>query len=243
LNPNSFQNSFQKIRESYLKIQQQIESCCRQSHRDPSSVQLLAVSKTHSPEQIKFVLSLGQMDFGENYVQESVEKQKILSSFPITWHFIGKLQRNKVKDVVGRFEIIHSVDSIELATKISQKARELNIHQKILFEVNLAQEKSKSGFLKSELDQNFESLVSLPHLHFSGLMIMPPLVENAELVRPFFKEAKNFFDQLKNRGSSERQKDWKILSMGTTQDYWVAIEEGATLIRIGTAIFGERDRQ
>lgn len=230
-----------EIQERYLKIKKQIEDVCQKNNIEPTTVQLLAVSKKHSIEKIKFIFEKGQKLFGENYVQEALEKQKLLSSFPLTWHFIGHLQKNKVKDVVGHFDIIHSVDNMDLALKISQKAGERRIHQKILLELNLAQEESKGGFSKSDLEAQLLSLMQLPHLILSGLMLLPPPVEDAELVRPYFKEAKSYFNKFLNQLTNERKKDWSVLSMGTTQDFLVAIEEGATMIRLGTALFGERE--
>lgn len=230
-----------EIQERYKAIKKQIEKACYECQRDPSSVQLLAVSKKHSVEKIQSLIDVGQTLFGENYVQEALSKQNLLIDSSLSWHFIGTLQRNKVKDVVGHFEIIHSVDSMELAIKISQKASEKRIQQKILLELNVAQEASKSGFSQKELELQFESLLELPHLRLAGLMLLPPPVDNPELVRPHFKAANKMFQELLTHIPGERKADWNSLSMGTTQDFEVAIQEGASLIRVGTAIFGERE--
>lgn len=230
-----------EIQERYKAIKKQIEKACHECQRDPSSVQLLAVSKKHSVEKIQSLVDVGQTLFGENYVQEALSKQNLLRDSSLSWHFIGTLQRNKVKDVVGHFEIIHSVDSMELATKISQKASVQGIQQKILLELNVAQEASKSGFSPKELELQFESLLELPRLTLAGLMLLPPPVDNAELVRPYFKAANKMFQELLTQIPDDRKADWNSLSMGTTQDFEVAIQEGATIIRVGTAIFGERE--
>lgn len=230
-----------EIQERYSKIKKQIEQACLQCQRDPSSVQLLAVSKKQSLEKIQNLIDVGHTLFGENYVQEALSKQNLLRDRSLSWHFIGTLQRNKVKDVVGHFEIIHSVDSMELATKISQKASEMGIQQKILLELNVAQEASKNGFSQRELELHFESLLDLPHLTLAGLMLLPPPADNAELVRPYFKAAKEIFQKFSDQIPAARQSDWNSLSMGTTQDFTVAIQEGASIIRVGTAIFGERE--
>lgn len=230
-----------EVQERYWNIKKQIEKACLECQRDPSSVQLLAVSKKQSIEKIKSLLDVGHTLFGENYVQEAMSKQILLSESSLSWHFIGTLQRNKVKDVVGHFEIIHSVDSMELATKISQKASEMGIHQTILLELNVAHEASKSGFSQKELEKQFESLLELPHLTLAGLMLLPPPVENPELIRPYFKASHEIFQRLSHQIPEDRKKDWNVLSMGTTQDFTVAIQEGASMVRVGTAIFGERE--
>lgn len=230
-----------EVQERYWNVKKQIEKACHESQRDTSSVQLLAVSKKQSVEKIKSLVEVGHTLFGENYVQEAISKQSLLSQNSLSWHFIGTLQRNKVKDVVGHFEIIHSVDSMELAAKISQKASKMGIHQTILLELNVAHEVSKSGFSQKELERQFEFLLELPHLTLAGLMLLPPPVENAELVRPYFKAVKEIFARLLHQIPEERKKDWSVLSMGTTQDFAVAIQEGSSMVRVGTAIFGERE--
>ncbi|MEY4615796.1 MAG: hypothetical protein RJB66_756 [Pseudomonadota bacterium] len=204
---------------------------------------LLAVSKTHPSQMIEWAFEKGQLQFGENYVQEANAKQKELSSLPIEWHFIGHLQKNKVKNVVGAFSLIHSVDSLDLAAKISQKAHEQNIQQAILLEVNLGDESTKGGFTKESLSLVFHELQGLPHLTLAGLMALPPLHDDPELTRPYFRDLKNLFDQLKKQLPDSRKEAWKFLSMGTTHDFEVAIQEGANIVRVGTAIFGEREKK
>lgn len=189
---------------------------------------------------IQWAFEAGQIAFGENYVQEANAKQKELGHLPIEWHFIGQLQKNKVKNVVGAFTLIHSVDSFELAQKISQKAQELDLQQKILLEVNLGDEATKGGFHKSTLIDQFAEVCALANLELAGLMALPPLLEDPEQTRPFFKDLRILFNTLKTKLPEPRQSHWIFLSMGTTHDFPVAIEEGANIVRVGTAIFGER---
>ncbi len=221
-------------------VKAQITEVCNKAKINTDAVNLLAVSKTHTSEMIQWAFEGGQMEFGENYVQEAIAKQKALAQLPLQWHFIGQLQKNKVKNVVGSFSLIHSVDSLELAQKISQKAKNLNIQQKILLEVNLGNEETKSGFNKTTLTQQFDEVCSLPHLELSGLMALPPLFDDPEQTRPYFRELRTLFGSLKTALPKYRQSQWKFLSMGTTHDFPVAIEEGANIVRVGTAIFGER---
>lgn len=236
--------SNQDIKDAIFKIKNNIEKIVKHSQKQggkfDTSVKLLSVSKKQSAEKIRAAFEAGQIDFGENYVQEAELKHLELVDLPITWHFIGKLQKNKVKDVVGKYELIHSVDSLSLAEKISQKAKEKNINQKILIEVNIGDELSKTGFSQLELLEQFNLLTKLPHLVLSGLMILPPMRENVEEMRPFFKELRSLFEILKNRLIEAEKGQWLYLSMGTSHDYEVAIQEGANIVRIGTAIFGER---
>lgn len=231
------QNQNQNLNQSQSQNQNQKKS---QSQKKSSAVVLLAVSKRQTTEKIRWAFDAGQIDFGENYVQEALQKKKELMDLPIRWHFIGALQKNKVKDVVGQFDLIHSVDSFDLAKKISQKANEKDVNQPVLIEVNLAQENSKGGFDKKFLLDNFNQLTVLPNLILSGLMILPPPCENPESNRTYFRELKDLFELIKHMLPLEQQSEWKWLSMGTTQDYIVALEEGANLVRLGTALFGER---
>ncbi len=198
---------------------------------------VLAVSKKQSIEKILELYQQGQRDFAENYVQEFREKTEALKEYSdIRWHFIGHLQRNKAKLVVGAAYLIHSLDSIELAEALDHRAEQLQIQQKVLIQVNLAQEESKGGFSKEEILKFYPLLCKFPHLTVCGLMCMPPLSQDPELVRPFFKELKDLLIELNKQtphASSE-------LSMGTSADYAVAVQEGATIVRLGTVLFGER---
>jgi MAF protein len=201
---------------------------------------ILAVSKLQTADKIRKLYIHGQRDFGENYVQEALEKQELLEDMPdIRWHLIGHLQKNKAKHVVGKFELIHSVDSVELAQALSRHCAAKKIEQKILLQVNVAEEYSKEGFPIETLKTVWPELVKIPHLKIFGLMTMPPLTENREEVRPYFRELKKLMLEL------QTQTDLSVhplseLSMGTSHDYPVAVEEGASIVRLGTILFGER---
>lgn len=204
-----------------------------------SPAKILAVSKLQSPEKIRFLYQQGQREFGENYVQELTEKFSTLQDLQdIRWHFIGSLQKNKIKYIIGKVNLIHSVGTLDLAQAISKQAEKNQVTQNILIQVNLTHELTKNGFDKAELIQCWDQLVSLKNINICGLMTMPPLSENPEAVRPYFKELKDFLGQLKLTTPSHHSLN--ELSMGTSSDYVVAIQEGATIVRLGTILFGER---
>ena len=215
--------------QSFEEIQKQV-----------SPAKILAVSKLQNPEKIRKLYLLGQKDFGENYVQEALEKQELLVDMPdIRWHLIGHLQKNKAKHVVGKFELIHSVDSVELAQALNKHAEAKNVEQKILVQVNIADETSKEGFSLEDVKNAWPELTQLAHLKIMGLMTMPPLTENREEVRPYFQELKKLLRELHNKTDLNRH-PLTELSMGTSHDYPVAVEEGASIVRLGTILFGER---
>jgi pyridoxal phosphate enzyme (YggS family) len=196
-----------------------------------SGARLVAVSKLQPSEKIRTLYACGQRDFAENYVQEAIEKIDSLVDLPdICWHFIGSLQKNKVKFVVGRFQWIHSVDSISLAEKISIEAAKKNIRQKIFLQLNISQEDTKGGFSTAEFPEQLKEIQLLKNIEIVGLMTMPPIFADLEQVRPYFRE-------LRSLASSQNLKE---LSMGTSSDFSIALQEGATMIRIGTILFGER---
>lgn len=202
--------------------------------------QVLAVSKLQPEIKLRKLFSEGQRHFGENYVQEALEKMEQLQDLPnLRWHFIGHLQKNKAKYVVGKFFLIHSVDSLELAQALSRQCLSKNVDQNILLQVNLAHEETKEGFDKNTLLTNWSELQQLPGLHICGLMTMPPLTETGEEVRLYFRELRGLLDQLR-RGTDLHIHPLTELSMGTSHDYQVAVEEGATIVRLGTILFGER---
>lgn len=202
--------------------------------------QVLAVSKLQPADKIRDLYNKGQRRFGENYVQEALEKQKTLADLPdIEWHLIGHLQKNKAKMVVGAFHLIHSVDSLELAQALSRQCENKGVQQNILIQVNLAQEESKEGFSKTKILECWKPLTQLPHLSIFGLMTMPPLTETGAEVRPYFVELRELRDQLKTMTDLQTH-PLTELSMGTSHDYPVAVEEGATIVRLGTILFGER---
>jgi pyridoxal phosphate enzyme (YggS family) len=201
----------------------------------PSTVKIVAVSKLQSVEKIRELYQQGQRQFAENYVQEALEKQESLKDLNIEWHFIGRLQKNKAKFVVGNFSLIHSVDSLELAQVLDRKAQEKSLTQKILIQLNLSNEQTKGGFSEQNLAEMIEPLKALKSVQISGLMTMPPLFEQPEQARVFFKK---LYDLRKIY--SCHFPSLSELSMGTSSDYRVASEEGATLIRLGSILFGER---
>ena len=202
-----------------------------------SPAKILAVSKLQTDEKIRALYQQGQRHFAENYVQEFTAKTDRLNDLKIHWHFIGHLQKNKAKIVVGKAEVIHSLDSIELAEVLDKQAEKLQIQQKVLIQVNLGNEETKGGLSKEDVVKFWPILCKFPHLALNGLMTMPPLTE-PELARPFFKELKELFMVLKSTTPSHHP--FTELSMGTSGDFAVALLEGATIVRIGTILFGER---
>ncbi len=217
------------IKKKLERIQNQIEKAQRK-------VELVAVSKKISTQAINTAYECGQKSFGESYIQEALEKIEACPS-DISWHLIGRLQRNKIKYLPGKFKLIHSVDSLELAEEIDKKFREKNIVAHILFQLNLAQEKTKAGVRESEIFSLVRGTLLLPNIHVQGLMTVPPYFENPEDVRPYFKKSREILSELKKEF---QDKIGSELSMGMSHDFKIAIEEGATIVRIGTAIFGER---
>lgn len=207
---------------------------------DIAPCKLLAVSKLQPIEKIHELYLQGQKRFGENYVQEALEKiEKLKELHEIEWHLIGHLQKNKVKYILGKFFLIHSVDSLDLARAISRQCEAKGITQNILIQVNLAKEETKNGFDFESVIQQWLELSSLPCLHIFGLMTMPPLTETGEEVRPYFRALRELREELKKHTDAKLH-PMTELSMGTSHDYRVAIEEGATIVRLGTILFGER---
>ncbi|HWU44792.1 MAG TPA: YggS family pyridoxal phosphate-dependent enzyme [Bdellovibrio sp.] len=205
-----------------------------------SPAKILAVSKLQPQEKIRALYNESQRLFGENYVQEALTKLQQLEDLKdIEWHFIGHLQKNKAKQVVGRFHLIHSVDSLELAKMLSHQCETQGVTQNILLQVNLAGEESKSGFSKEIVISQWSEITRLPHLHIFGLMTMPPLTETGEQVRHYFRELRELRDELQKHVDAAVH-PLTELSMGTSHDYQVAVEEGATILRLGTILFGER---
>ena len=215
-----------------------MEQVCTASRRESSEVMLLAVTKKKSPEIIKEVLNTGLYHLGENYVQEFLEKKERVVFPNVKWHFIGHIQSKKVKDIVGQVELIHSVDRLKTLIEIQRRAEEKQIKQRVLLQVNIANEGTKSGFSVNELDSVISKGKTYENIILSGLMIMPPLFKDSEQVRPLFKATKKLQESLKDKYSL---KDFVELSMGTSGDYLIAIEEGATIVRLGTLLVGERN--
>jgi len=219
-------------------VKNEIAQAAQVSGRNATDIELVAVTKTHPAEVVREAVDAGHLVFGESKVQEARVKIPLLPS-NLGWHFIGHLQKNKIRHALPLFEMIHSVDSLDLAQAIDRIAQEDGLHPRILLEVNVAGEGSKFGFKASTLRAELESLLMLPRLSIEGLMCIPPFVEKAEASRKYFVELRELRDALEK----EFQVKLPHLSMGMTNDYSVAVEEGATLVRVGTAIFGERKRR
>jgi hypothetical protein len=223
------------IAENLNSIRQRIAAACARAGRDESSVNLLAVSKTHPPETIRAAVDCGQLLFGENKIQEA--KAKIpLCPGKARWQFIGHLQSNKVRDAVELFEMIQGVDSLAIAREISKRAEQAAKTMPILIEVNVAGEGSKFGYAPEKLLAELTELNALPRIEVHGLMAIPPYAQLPEKARPYFQKLR----ELKERAESVLGAPLPQLSMGMSGDFEVAIEEGATIVRIGTALFGER---
>lgn len=224
--------------ENYRAIEEKVEKACLRSGRKREDVTLIAVSKTKPVSMIHELLPLGVRDFGENKVQELTEKEELLPK-DIRWHMIGHLQRNKVKYVVGKACMIHSVDSLRLAEEISKEALKKQISVPILVEVNVAGEESKFGVSVQEAPFLVEQICRLPGIEVKGLMTIAPYVEDPEENRIVFRNLRKLSVDIGGKNFDNVTMD--ILSMGMTGDYEVAIEEGATHVRVGTGIFGERN--
>jgi hypothetical protein len=226
------------LAENLDSVQQRIRAACDRAGRAPESVTLLAVTKGQPPEVVSEAGKLGLAFFGENKIQEA--KAKIpLSPGRLRWHFIGHLQSNKCRDAVELFEMIQSVDSLHLAQEISKRAEQVGKRTPILLEVNLAGEASKFGYRPDALEAELNQINALPRIEIHGLMTVPPWTSNAENVRPVFRQLR----ELKGRAEQVLGAPLPHLSMGMTGDFEVAIEEGATIVRIGTALFGPRKKR
>ena len=225
------------IAENLKFIQERIISAAQCSGRNPDTVKLVAVSKTQPTEAVKAAVEAGQQIFGENYVQEFLDKtQKLPES--VEWHFIGSLQSNKVKYLAGLTRLIHSVDRLSLAQEIDRQWGKIGKVCDILLQVNISGETTKSGTTTDDLFQLAREVALLPHIRVKGLMTMPPFFDEPERARPYFRELKRLSGLL----AAEKIPGIALeeLSMGMSGDFEVAIEEGATLVRVGSAIFGER---
>jgi len=225
------------IAENIEQIRARIENACRRSDRDPQTVRLIAVSKVKPAEDIEQAYRAGQLIFGESYVQEFRDKAPLVNE-AVEWHYIGGLQSNKVKYLRGEVTMIHSVDRLSLAQEIDRQWAKISQPADILLQVNVGDEASKSGCRIDELEQLTRQIASLPHLRIRGLMCLPPNCEDAELVRPYFKKLRKLSESI--YALQLPQVEMRELSMGMSGDFEVAVEEGATLVRVGTALFGER---
>ncbi len=226
------------LKENLTNVENNIKKACERAGRSRDEVTLIAVSKTKPVEMLSEIYAEGVRDFGENKVQELCEKFEVMPK-DIRWHMIGHLQRNKVKYVVDKAVLIHSVDSVRLAEEISKEAVKRNLTVDILVEVNIANESTKFGVKNEEAIAMIKEIAALPNICVKGLMTIAPHVADAEENRRYFREIKQLSVDITNKNIDNVSME--ILSMGMTGDYTVAIEEGATLVRVGTGIFGERD--
>lgn len=231
--------SRQLLQDNLDAVKAAIQQAAAKSSRQPEAITLLAVSKTRSVAEVSALHELGVRDFGENRVQEAVSKIDALAAQGLNWHLIGSLQTNKVRQILPRVQLIHSLDRWSLAKELERCAERHGKVANCLVQVNIADEASKSGLQPDEVKDFVQTVAAdYPHVQIRGLMTIAPLVDDAEAVRGYFRQMKLLFDQLAvaNAGYSMEH-----LSMGMSGDYQVAIEEGATIVRVGTAIFGRRE--
>jgi pyridoxal phosphate enzyme (YggS family) len=245
------------IKENLLRVMERIEKAAQRSGRDPKEIRLVAVSKTVEPARIKEAIEAGVSILGENYVQEAKKKieeigrpactepasrslaegRRFGEGRPAAWHFIGHLQSNKAKYAVHLFDMIHSLDSIALAEELNRRAEQAGQMMKVLIEINLSGEATKFGTGESEILNLARRILQLNHLSLEGLMTMPPYFDSPEMSRPYYIQLRELKERLVEKGIPIRE-----LSMGMSNDFEVAIDEGATYVRVGTAIFGERKK-
>lgn len=225
------------IKEQFDDVKNRVVSACLRAGRNPEDVTLIAVSKTKPTETVQEAYDAGARDFGENKVQEILQKQPSMPE-DARWHMIGHLQRNKVHQVIGRAVLIHSVDSMRLAEQIEAEAARRDLDVDVLLEVNVAKEESKYGFFLEDAEEAIRKISAFPHVHIRGLMTIAPFVENPEENRGIFKKLYQFSVDINDKNIDNVTMG--VLSMGMSGDFEVAIEEGATMVRVGTSIFGAR---
>lgn len=224
--------------DNYEKVVDNVKKACARSGRNFDDITIIAVSKTKPLSDVEELLAHGVTEFGENKVQEMVDKYENISK-PVHWHLIGHLQTNKVKYIVDKTCLIHSVDSVHLAKEIEKEASKKNVIVNVLLEVNIAQEESKFGIKEDEVYTLIDGIKDMPHIHVMGLMTIAPFVKNPEENRVYFRKMHQLLLDIKSKCIDNI--DMNVLSMGMTNDYEIAVEEGATMIRVGTAIFGARN--
>ena len=228
------------IAERYKQIRSRKDAAAIRSGRDPEEVVLMAVTKTHTPEEINQAIAAGATDAGENRVQELVEKYDKVD--PVRWHLIGHLQTNKVRNIIDKVVMIHSVDSIRLAREINKRAGAAGLVMDILIEINSAMEETKSGIAAEELEELVREITSeCSNVRIRGIMCIPPIAVDPEDARPYFREARELFEKMKTWDLPSDRFCPDTLSMGMSGDFEVAIEEGATIVRVGSSIFGPRN--
>ena len=235
---SGFMPEYEYIAENIKNIRKNIDEAAKHVGRDPKEILLLAVSKTVEVPKIKAAVAEGLDELGENRVQEIMEKYEPMGP-EVKWHLIGHLQTNKVKYIIDKVELIHSVNSIKLLEEINKRAFYINKTIPILLEINIAKEISKCGLLEENLPNILENIHEFKNIQLNGLMCVAPFVEKPEQNRKYFRKMRNLFVDI--QGKNKDNINMKYLSMGMTNDYNIAIEEGANIVRIGTGIFGERN--
>mgnify|MGYP000681088994 CR=1 FL=1 len=223
------------VAENLAEIKGRVSEACRRSGRDESEVSLIAVSKTWPAEHVQKAVDAGQNVFGENKLQEGQDKIPVMDS-DLEWHYIGGLQRNKVRKVLGLFHVVHSLDNLKLVKYTDGVAKDMGINPRVLLQVNIGEEESKGGFSADQLRENFAEISKLENITVVGLMCIPPAVAEPELARVWFKKVSDLRDELQQLHEISLPE----LSMGMSGDFEVAIEEGSTMVRVGTSIFGTR---
>lgn len=226
------------IKDNIIEINNSIKEACIKAGRDEDAVNLIAVSKTKPVSSIQEAYACGIRDFGENKVQEIMDKYPVLPK-DIRWHLIGHLQRNKVKYIIDKVYMIHSVDSVRLAEQIQKEAVKANVHMDILIQVNISKEDTKFGLNEEEVFSIIEEISNFDHVHIKGLMTIGPMTDDEEDIRLIFKKLKQLSVDIQRKNIDNVTMG--VLSMGMSGDYTIAIEEGSTYVRVGTSVFGERD--
>ena len=226
------------IASNLAAVRGRLEQAARMAGRSPADIRLVAISKTFPPEAVREAFAAGQLDFGENRVQEGLQKIRATTELHSRWHLVGHLQTNKARKVAGPFAFVHSVDSLELLTRLDQAAAAERTSPKLLIQVDLAGEATKFGAPEGDLPDLVEAAGRLQFAQVVGLMTLPPYAEDPEAARPWFRRLREIREGLVRRGApADRLRE---LSMGMSHDFHVAVEEGATIVRVGTAIFGTR---
>ncbi len=227
------------IKSNIISLKQEIADICESINREPSNITIVAIAKKFTHSQILEAFESGITNIGENRVQEAQNKHEILRDNKIKWHLVGHLQRNKVKKALEIFELIHSVDSIKLAEDIDRRARSIGKRQEVLIEVNISEETSKYGLSTANVIPFIEKIKGFSNISVKGLMTIAPFYEDTERCRPVFRRLRELKQEIDKQGFKSVKMEY--LSMGMTNDYRVAIEEGSNMLRIGRRIFGDRE--
>ncbi len=226
------------IQKDLTVIREQIDAAAAACGRNPAEITLVGVSKKQSVEKMRQAIDAGLTDLGENYIQEAVDKIEAIGKSSARWHFIGHLQSNKARFAVRYFDLIHTVDKIKLAKEIDKQAKKIDKRQKILLQVNIGEEETKSGADAGDVVALAQAVTQFDHLELQGLMCMPPYFDDPEAARPYFRHLARIREKILDAGVDAET--MRHLSMGMSHDFAAAIQEGATLVRVGTAIFGSR---